>query len=1096
MKNNFTTLITVLFFSLCSVHVTAQNVFFKDIPEVAFRGDSLQKRVIKPFKYRTISLDTVSFKQFLKTIPSENAYLNNKMNSVIIHIPLPNGEVSRFRIWESSIMEPALAAQFPQIKTYAGQGIDDPTATIRLDWTEFGFHAMILSPVTTSFFIDNYTQGNKTNYISYFKKDFIKTDKFIEYSLPDSIRKKHILARPQQILAKQCIGTQLRTYRLAVACTGEYAKAATGKTSPTVAEALSAITTTVNRVVGVYEKELSIRMILVANESSIVYTNPSTDPFNGNNNANTLINESQTVIDANIGNANYDVGHTFSTGGGGVSLLGVVCITGDKASSITGSPSPVGDPYDIDYVSHEVGHAFGADHPFNSTLGSCDGNGSNTTNAEPGSGSTIMAYAGICDTDDLQPHSDPQFHAVSLDQIATYTINQQGNNCAVKTNTGNTPPVVSAGASYTIPKLTPFVLTGSATDADGDALTYSWEQTDVGGTFGAWNVQPTAPSTGTINVPLFRSFAPVTTPTRYFPKLSDVINNTTTIGEVMPAVGRTLHFRLTARDNRAGGGGVCFGEITTTVSSTAGPFIVTYPDVTGITWDGGSSKTITWNTASTNLSPISCANVSIQLSTDGGLTYPTVILASTPNDGSETITVPNIVTSQGRIRIVAVGNIFYDISNNNFSITVPVPTFTFKNTDTAKLCGTGDASVKLVTNSLAGYTTPINLSVTDNPSGTTVSFSTNPVTPGDSTIVTLNNAGSLAPGIYNITVTGVSGSITKTQVLTFVIGISPTTLTTPADLSIGQLTNTTFNWVASNTAASYTLEVSISNTFASLVQSITGITTNSYTLTTPLAENTIYYWRVYVVNACGTSAASPQFLFKTGVGGCTTFMSTNVPRTISSTSTPNVASLLNIPTASGVTITDVNVVSLAGTHTYIPDLTFILSRTSPATSVTLFDQICGNNAVQNFNLNLDDQSANKTFPCPPVGNITVAPANPLAAFNGQNSGGRWTLTVKDNAVGDGGSLTSWGLQICSLTSTPLDLTYTFTGNGNWDIPSNWLNSSVPPATLITGSTIIIDPVVDGECYLNIPYTVAPGSTLTVMPDKKFVVPDNFSIQQN
>lgn len=1096
MKNNFTKFIVLIVLLVSGITLKAQKNFFNDVSEFGIKNPAL-KRVIIPKKYRTISLDTSSLKSFLKNLSVNKTFGSNGIN--VIQIPMPDGTTSRFKIWETSIMEPALAAQFPEIKTYSGQGIDDKTATLTLDWTVLGFHAMILSPVTTSVFIDSYTQNDKINYISYFKSDFIKKEKFIEQLRIDSNRVKR-LARPAEVQAKQCIGTQLRTYRLAVACTGEYAKAATGLANPTVAQTLSAIITTVNRVDGVYKKEIDVHLVLVASENKVVFTNPNTDPFLLNFDANGgIINESQRVIDSAIGNANYDMGHTFSTGGGGLSELGVVCETNYKARSITGLSTPYGDPYDIDYVSHEMGHALGANHPFNSKLSSCGGgNGNNTTNAEPGSGSTIMAYAGICDADDLQPHSDPYFHAVNLDEIATYTINANGNSCAVKTSTGNTPPVVSAGASYIIPKLTPFILTGSATDADGDALTYSWEQTDVGGTFGPWDAQPTS---GGINVPLFRSFTPVTTPVRYFPKLSDVINNTTTIGEVLPAIGRTLHFRLTARDNRADGGGVCFGEMTVKIDTTnaKNPFLVTYPTASGIVWNSGELRTITWNKENTDLTPINCANVSIQLSLDGGLTYPVTILASTPNDGSQSITVPDNPTTQARIRVMAVGNVFYDISNNNFSIASSTPTFNFGIADTVKICSDASATGKIATIKINNYSTPITLSVTDNPGGTTVSFANNPVNPGDTAIVTLNNTNTLATGNYNITVTGTSGSIIRTRVITIAKG-SPApatpTLVSPANLAIGQNALPTFNWSLVPSATSYTLDISLSNIFATIVQSIPDITTNNYTLTTPLSQNTIYYWRVKATNDCGSSNYSDPLLFKTGISGCYTFVSTQVPITIPATGTPTIISTLTIPVDSGANITDLNVVGLVGSHTWMSELTFTL--TSPAaTSVVLFDQICSGTArYRNFNLNLDDQASLTTFPCPPIGNITVVPQNPLAAFNGQSSAGTWTLTVKDNAGSNGGSLTGWGIQVCSSSITSLDLTYTFNGNGNWSDPANWVNSSKPPATLVPGSTIIIDPVLGGECYLDTPYNLSPNAILNVMPNKVFRIPDNFTIQHN
>jgi hypothetical protein len=663
-------LITVAVF-LTGLSASAQNNFFADANERSFTN-AIQQRVIIPAKYRTILLDTFSFGKFLKNIPLEKNIINRSA-APIIKIPMPDGSFKNFHIWQTAIMEPALAKKFSNIKTFTGQGIEDRAATIKIDWTELGFHAMILSTVSGHVFIDPYTQGSKTNYISYFKSDFKEEQRFVEQNLPGNNITTDIATRPANITANACVGSQLLTYRLAIACTDQYAAAATGLTSPTVAQTLAAIVTTIQRVNGIYETELSISLVLVADEDAIIFNNPSTDPLKQYNiNISSLIQHGQTIIDTTVGDANYDVGEIFSTGAGGGSYVGVVCQQGQKSGSAIGVPHPVGDPFNVDYVSHEIGHEFGAHHPFNSKMDDCGLQGQDYigTNDEPGSGSTIMGYAGsdsvngvLCGSDNLQPGSDPEFNGINFSEIINFINNQA--NCGVATATSNHPPVVNAGADYTIPIKTPFVLTGSATDPDGDSLTYSWEQVDVGGTYCAWN----APIDTTFgNAPLFRSFPPVSSPSRYFPKLSDVINNTTTIGEIMPLYGRTMHFRLTARDNRAGGGGVCNDENAITVDSLSGPFIVTYPDAKNIIWSANDSETVTWNPAGTQSAPVSCSNVMIQLSTDGGLTYPDTLLSTTPNTGTAKIIVPDNLTTTARLRVMSVRNVFYDISNNNFII--------------------------------------------------------------------------------------------------------------------------------------------------------------------------------------------------------------------------------------------------------------------------------------------------------------------------------------------------------------------------------------------------------------------------------------------
>ena len=333
----------------------------------------------------------------------------------------------------------------------------------------------------------------------------------------------------------------------------------------------------------------------------------------------------------------------------------------------------MGDAFDVDYVAHEIGHQFGANHAFNSnTQGSCSGNAQMGQNFEPGSGSTIMCYAGLCFSHDLQLHSDPIFHTGSYTEILNYSILGFGNNCASTTFTNNTPPVINPVSNYTIPFKTPFKLTGSAFDPDGDSLTYMWEEYDSG-PFGS----PNSPSG---NAATFRDFTPTTDSTRTFPKLSSLLANVNVIGERLPTYARVLHFRFTARDNRIGGGGVATSQTDAaiTVINTINPFQVTAPNlINTTTWHFDTSELVSWDVSSTDLAPINCANVNILLSIDGGFTFPYVLVANTPNDGNENVVisssgnVPYLNTTLARIKVEGAGNIFFDLSNANFTLAYP-----------------------------------------------------------------------------------------------------------------------------------------------------------------------------------------------------------------------------------------------------------------------------------------------------------------------------------------------------------------------------------------------------------------------------------------
>jgi hypothetical protein len=606
-------------------------------------------RRIVPEKYRTLALDSTALTSKLAQAPLESYAARN--NGIALTLPIPDGSFSTFRVVEAPIMAPALAARYPQIKTYLGQGVDDPAAIVRFDRTPAGFHAMILSSNGTVY-IDPYSDGDTTHYISYYRRDFTRpADKaFTELGVDLDV--------PSQAGSKSTdipSGPVLRTYRLVVAATGEY----TAFHGGTVASAMAAIVTSVNRVVGVYEREVAVRMILVPNNDTVVYTNPTTDPYT-NEDGFAMLFQNQANLDVMIGPTNYDIGHVFSTGGGGVAGLGVVCNIAEKAQGVTGSSAPVGDPFDIDYVAHEMGHQFGGNHTFNGSTGACGGGNRNGPTAyEPGSGSTIMAYAGICGSEDLQPHSDPFFHVGSYDEMVEFTVNGGGNACAVQSNTGNNAPLVDAGPGYTIPVSTSFKLTGAASDPDGDALTYNWEQLDAGA--------EAPPNTDDGTRAIFRSFEPLNTTTRIFPRLSDIISNTLTFGEALPATNRNLTFRMTVRDNRAGGGGVEYDTVEITSTTSAGPFHVVAPNV-GLTWEGNSLENVVWAVANTNMAPVSCGMVDVTLSTDGGHTFGTILAEGTANDGIELITVPNVVTNQARVQVSCASNIFFDMSDVNFNI--------------------------------------------------------------------------------------------------------------------------------------------------------------------------------------------------------------------------------------------------------------------------------------------------------------------------------------------------------------------------------------------------------------------------------------------
>jgi chitodextrinase len=600
---------------------------------------------------RLFELDIVSLKQQLAGAP--NRFTASKNSGIMVSFPNAAGQMETFRVQESSNMDPELAARYPDIKSYIGQGIENRTSTIYFSVSPLGLQTMVVRADQSAEFIEPYTT-DRSAYSVYRKSDKSASMGSFECKVANAVIEQNVgdlTARPN---ADDAI---LRTFRLAMSVTGEYTVYFGG----TKALALAAINNTMTRVNGVFEKDFAVRMTLIANTDAVIYTSASSDPYsNASTGAGGAWNsELQSTLTSVIGNANYDVGHLFgaSGGGGNAGCIGCVCASG-KGSGFT-SPAdgiPSGDNFDIDYVAHEMGHQFGANHTFTH---SNEGTG---VQMEPGSGSTIMGYAGIT-AKDVQPHSDAYFHAVSIQQV---TNNIKTKTCQTNTATGNSIPTAAAGSDYTIPKSTPFMLTGTGTDANGDALTYCWEQFDS-------QTATTNPSATKTTGVMFRSYTPTTSATRYFPRMASVLTGATTtsgselVVEALPSVARSMNFRFTVRDNRAGGSGNNSDDMVVSVNATAGPFTVNSPN-TAVSYVGGSSQTVTWAVAGTTANGVNCANVDILISTNAGTSW-TTLLAATPNDGTQAVTIPNTPGTQNRIMVKGTNHIFFDVSNTNFTIT-------------------------------------------------------------------------------------------------------------------------------------------------------------------------------------------------------------------------------------------------------------------------------------------------------------------------------------------------------------------------------------------------------------------------------------------
>lgn len=722
----------VFIFSFCGFAQKQQSLW-SSVDKNTISKSQILERTSSPSVHKIFNLNIEALRNILSDAPKRELLTSS---NVIVEFPKSDGTLESFEIYEASNMAPELQAQFPEIRSYIGKSLVNPTSIIRFSVSpQKGLSSMLLNDGKTVF-IEPYTI-DRNNYIVFINTIGDKhTNSFICETEDFDVE---IPSIDTNTLGRNADDGQLRTFRLALACTGEYAQYHGGTTGG----ALAAMNTSMTRVNGVFERDLAVRMEIVANNNLVIFLNPNTDPFT-NNNGGAMLGQNQTTCDANIGPANYDIGHVFSTGGGGIAQLNSPC-TANKARGVTGSPAPVGDFFDIDYVAHEMGHQYGATHTQNN---SCQQTPSSAM--EPGSASTIMGYAGICPPN-VQNNSDDYFHGVSILQMWN-NVSAGASQCGAQSATGNTAPVVDAGPDYHIPKSTAYVLRGSATDDFGDALTYCWEQFDN-------ESIPHPPASTATQGPVYRSLDPTSSPDRYMPAFNTVRSGSlATTWEVTPSVARTMDFRLTVRDNVINGGSTSSDVMEVTVEDVD-PFTVNTPPA----WASGSNQTVTWNVGSTTNGTINCQTVNILFSTDAGVTFPTVLASGTPNDGSQQITVPSVAdTPNARIMVEAADNIFYALTDN-FSISSnPDFAITGSNPSQNGGCGTDSVTFNLDYTTVNGFSETTTFSASGQPGGTSVTFNPTSLNTSGSFTMEVSGLNSAADGNYTITVTGTSSSLTRT----------------------------------------------------------------------------------------------------------------------------------------------------------------------------------------------------------------------------------------------------------------------------------------------------------------------------------------------
>jgi hypothetical protein len=830
-----------------------------DVNRSTIVTDKAVARQSFPKTFKLFNLNTEAIRQELFSVTNNS---KQPRTSVVISLPNAEGQLEQFQVTEASNFEPDLQVRFPEIRAYSGKGISDKNATLKLSLSPQGIQTMVFRTDKENEFIEAYSKDHAVYAV------FKSQRQAGKLAWTCTTQDQAVQEELGPVLSAVGNSTgQLKTMRLAQSCNAEYANYFGATSASQVGLVLAAFNATLTRCNGVYEREIALHLNLISNTTSVIYYTPSTDPYSTTLSQWNL--QLQQTLTANIGSANYDIGHMFgSTGGGGnAGCIGCVCVdpannnSQAKGSGIT-SPAdgiPQGDNFDIDYVVHEVGHQLGANHTFSHAL---EGTG---VNKEVGSGITIMGYAGITSYD-VAPHSLDVYHQASIAQIQA---NLATKTCPVSTNitANNVAPVIGALSNYTIPISTPFALTGTATDANGDALTYSWEQNDNSTVSGASSVASPTKAGG----PNWLSFTPSSSGTRLFPRLATILAGQNVTGplpggdaganiEALSSVGRTLNFRLTVRDNRPYSstapltiGQTAFSDLTVTVSSASGPFAVTAPN-TAVTWNAGSAATVTWSVNNTTAAPVSCANVNILLSTDGGQTFPTVLVANTPNDGTENITVPGNQSTTCRIKVEAVGNIFFDISNTNFTISGTVA------------CGTptGLASSSVTTSGATVSWSAVSGATSYDVDYKTTAASTWTNAATATTATSVNISGLAQSTAYDWRVRANCSSASSNYAAAQFTTATPASCNAPASLSASAITSSgaTISWGAVSGAANYDVDYKL-NSASTWTSAATATTATSVSLS-GLSASSLYDWRVRAnCTAVGLSSAYTQAQFTT-----------------------------------------------------------------------------------------------------------------------------------------------------------------------------------------------------------------------------------------
>jgi len=984
---------------------------WNSVNESEIQNKSLKEREIIPNKFSSLVFDEKLFRKKLKSVKHEDSM--SKSKGINLNLPLPDGSIEEFEFFESPCMSKVLSAKYPKIKSYRAISKSNRFNHARVDMGTMGFHAVIYTSSGTVY-IDPYFSEPDQNYISYYVRDhevdaseYNKTcgmEAYMETLFEEKEIKHNQTDRPV-LLKTQGVEIQKRKYRLAISTTGEW-----GQNFGTKENVLSALVTAVSRINMVFENETATCFELIDNNDELIFLDPDTDPFTDASLGGSLIGQNSIVINNIVGIGAYDVGHIFTVsctdGVAGIAAFGSVCLF-NKGNAVSCIGSRNISNFVASTTAHEIGHSFAGGHSW-SNCPSSQGQLSSGSAWEPGSGSTILSYGGLCGSQNIVNTRDSYFHGGTIQQFQNFMATT--GSCSEESPSGNHAPEISipAGDGVIIPIATPFELDGIATDEDDDVMTYNWEQMDLGPTSSLG--EPTG------NAPSFRTYPPDGNTKRLFPRLPSIIGGIGSKFDVLPLYSRDLTFRFNVRDNHPGAGAMVWEEIEFEASESAGPFRVTSPNSLSFV-EVGDEMMLEWDVANTDNDIINCQFVDIYLSTDNAKTFDIIIKQNTPNDGSELIEIPNNLTDQGKIKIKASNNIFFQFNRSNIIIREPATPgfyldFAENNFD---VCLPEKVEVDILGTSFQSFDTDVFLELLDVPQGVSYAFSNNPMSPNGQTVLSLEFDDFDITENFEVKLIGIAENAdTITQSLNIT-----TTGTTFNDFELNEPQSgiagvrqiPEFKWSNAKNSEYYTLEIASSPAFGnSLVYTEDFLVDSSFIPQIILDDSQLYYWRIIANNKCISSSSEIRTLGTASLD-CKEYSAENLPKNISFSGNITIDAIVRVFDVGE--LADVNVNLIKGQHSDIFQLSGTLISPS-GTEVEMFNRNCF--AATDFNVGFDSDSP-IDFSCPLNSGLVMKPnVDDLSVLEGEPIDGNWIFRLMDMESGDGGQFTKFDLEICAAFS--------------------------------------------------------------------------------